>query len=174
MNQRLCRERIRCPGSDSPFANLSSEANDPALFLGVRYCWDDFSHYPRICWSDVNTADALNCAANLCVLPQAGFPFGVGFGTPPDSTIDPPQGGVGPDGTFIEPLDGTYVGPPDAPPDLTPAPVQEPPGSDNYVYPPAQVIVWNEEQTCEVCIPDGPCFTYVCAAGTFYAIETLP
>jgi len=154
-----CRNRIVCPGSDSPFANISSEANDPALFIGVSFCWDNFSHYPRVCFSEVSQPDSLNCARNLCALPVAGFPFGVGFGTPPFSEIDPPQ-----------PTGGGGVGPPDAPPDLVPAPVQDPPGSDNYVDPPQIVYVWNEEQTCTVCIPSGPCFTYVCAAGTFYAI----
>lgn len=157
LSQRLCRDRIVCPGSDSPYANLSSEANDPALFLGVRYCWDNFGHYPRLCWSDINQQDAINCAANLCDLPVPGFPFSIGLGNPASSTVDPPQPPGG-------------VGPPDAPPDLTPAPFQDPPGSDNYVNPPEQIIVWNEEQTCTVCIPDGPCYTYICAAGTFYAI----
>lgn len=163
MNQRLCRDRIVCPGSDSPYANLSSEANDPALFLGVSFCWDNWSRYPRICWSEVNIPDALNCADNLCQLPVAGFPFGVGQGTPPFSQVDPPEP-TGSGGGF----------PPDAPPDLEPAQVQDPPGSDNYVFPPSELIVWNEEQSCTVCIPDGPCYTYVCAAGTFYAIVTPP
>lgn len=167
MNQRLCKQKNVCPGSDSPFVNLSSEANDPALYLGVRYCWDSLSHYPRLCWSDVNLADATNCAAYLCDLPSPGHPFGFGFGNPDFSQVDPPQ----PHGGG---LSGTNVGPDDAPPELDPAPVQDPPGSDNYVYPPQQIIVWNEEQTCTVCVPDGPCYTYVCAAGTFYAIVPSP
>lgn len=162
--QRLCRDRMVCPGSDSPFANLSSEANDPALFLGVRYCWDHHTHYPRICWSDVNTSDAINCAASLCEIPTPDNPLGLGFGDPGFSQVDPPQPHGGGD------LAGTNVGPDDAPPDIIPPQVQDPPGSDNYIDPPRQIIVWNEEQTCEVCIPDGPCYTYVCAAGTFYAI----
>lgn len=163
LSQRLCRDRVVCPGSDSPYANLSSEANDPALYLGVRYCWDNFSHYPRLCWSEVNLPDALQCAEGLCRRPTPGFPFRSGFGYPGFSQVDPPEPS-GSGGGF----------PPDAPPDLIPPPVQDPPGSDNYVFPTTETIVWNERQECTICIPDGPCFTYVCEAGTFYAIVTPP
>ncbi len=158
-----CNQRIVCPGSDSPFANLSSEANDPALFLSVRYCWGFGMHYPRICWSEISQPEAFQCAGSLCTIPQAGFPFSTGLGDPPLNTIDPPSGGGGP-------LGEDAVGPPDAPPDLRPLCVEDPPGSGNFICPPDPVIFWNEEQVCTVCIPDGPCYTYVCAANTFYAI----
>lgn len=66
-----CPCRVDCPGTDSPFANLTSEPPDRLIFIG--YSWgnsvpelgwnfDDPANNPSFCDSTVSQQDAQQCA----------------------------------------------------------------------------------------------------------------
>lgn len=48
MNQP-CGIKVNCPGTDSPFENLSSEAPDTRVFIGINFGWD--WNFPQIGWT---------------------------------------------------------------------------------------------------------------------------
>ena len=99
-----CANRIVCPGSDSPYANVSSEAPDPFLFIGKSYC--DFRFVgglPKLYFSDVSQEDADLNAAAMCPVGPVGFSAPAGaIGPAPaypcvegcgtiDQPLDPPS-----------------------------------------------------------------------------------
>jgi len=83
----LCPHKIECPGTDSPFANLTSEDQDKDIFVGMNWGWGWNvpplgSNWYRdscvgVCTSEVSQADADFCAALnnlLCLYETWGEP----------------------------------------------------------------------------------------------------
>lgn len=94
MSTQHCNNRIICPGSDSPFANLSAEDPDPFLFLGVNFCFtgaNQYPGYPKVVFTPDGFDVAQIDAANLCPVLPIGFFSPVPVGPPP---ANPPNGAV--------------------------------------------------------------------------------
>lgn len=94
MSTQHCNNRIICPGSDSPFANLSAEDPDPFLFLGVNFCFtgaNQYPGYPKVVFTPDGFDAAQIGAANLCPVLPIGFFSPVPVGPPP---ANPPNGAV--------------------------------------------------------------------------------
>jgi hypothetical protein len=143
-----CCTRISCPPDsignlefDSPLANLSSEAPDQDIFIGLNTGWDHWvppigSNWTKnsclgLCTSTVSQQDADDCAARnnlLCLMND-------GWGTPPGQV----------------PTGGPSSGPPLIPP---------PPG-----FPPQ--LFTNQQQACTAHCPDGSPFVWQVGFGTF-------
>lgn len=86
MSTQHCNNRIVCPGSDSPFANLSAEDPDPFLFLGVNFCFtgaNQYPGYPKVVFTPDGFDAAQIGAANLCPVLPIGFFSPVPVGPPP-------------------------------------------------------------------------------------------
>lgn len=129
-----CSNRIVCPGSDSPFANTSSEAPDPFLYLGKSYCDHRLNGgFPKIYYSEVSQEDADLGAAALCPIETVGFFSPVAVGPPP-----------------------AYP-PPDEPSCFFDCPDTTTPDADAIRF-------TNTAQSCTACCQAGPCESFTMAA----------
>lgn len=150
-----CCSKVVCPGGaatnldyDFPIRNLSSEAPDQDLFIGLNTGWDynvpglgsnwTAKDCLGICTSPVSQQAADDCAAiaNLqCVSPTWGVPPGTGFTGGPSGPNQTP---------FI------------------PGPMGNPPQ-----------LFFNQSQACSSTCPDGSLFTFAVPFGTFIATSQL-
>lgn len=102
-----CPNSLRCPGTDYPVANFSSEEPDREIFIGVNYGWDN--NVPPLgtiwqtpgcvswCISNTSQEDASLCAARqqiYCLTGSGGDPPLAGDGssipTLPQVPLSPP------------------------------------------------------------------------------------
>lgn len=81
-----CRDKIVCPGSDDPLANLSAEGYDYRRHIAWVYGprWEG-GCCNQVCESFVSQAEADLCAQNKAVLLEAGYCSPV---TNPDGTVE--------------------------------------------------------------------------------------
>lgn len=61
MTIRPCDFHVNCPGTDSPFLNLSSEAPDPNVYIGLNFGWD--YNFPRLNWTFDNPTAVAFCTS---------------------------------------------------------------------------------------------------------------
>lgn len=92
-----CPNRVKCPGSDNPFANLTMEAADSEIFIGsnfginlqppVGWNWRNRRGF-AFCGSNISQSDADGCARHNAVIDQVDTPAGGDGGdwTMPDGT----------------------------------------------------------------------------------------
>lgn len=94
-----CAQRVNCPGSDNPFANLTAEAPDSEIFIGINFgsnlkppigwSWRN----PRgfaFCGSNVSQTDANLCAERRAFEDQVDRPPGGDGGDWRDPGGNPP------------------------------------------------------------------------------------
>lgn len=178
-----CEKSVRCPGTDSPVENYSSEAPDNLRFIGISFAPPDKHHWhdPNgfsstgclgICYSVVSQEDADLCAALQAYLC--------------DDSCDP----IDPDCTYTCPGDPRCSctvdnddptcpfhcpGDPRCPDDcINP----DDPSCLDYNCPgdprcPTPVIYYSQEQVCVAVCADGSSFTWVVPARQFAADSQL-
>lgn len=178
-----CGDRIDCPGTDSPFVNLTAEAPDVAQFWAAAYAqpimplgagWGRFGGV-AIGTSDVSQDDAevqarLTVDANTITPPDAER----SDITPPpgDPTNEPPIPDDLPRDPARRPIIIRRRTPPPrpvvvSPPEPNPAPFTPTPRN------PPPPFFGNDEQTCTRVCASGTIFTVVVPASTVFSRRSL-
>lgn len=177
-----CGDRIDCPGTDSPFMNLSAEEPDVQQFWEAAYAqprmplgagWGFFGGM-AIGTSDTSQSDA-GGQAQLTVT---------------DNTLDPPPADL----SDITPPPGDPDNDPPIPDDLPRDPARRPPIRRRRKKPPTRTtspplpnrppftptprqpprpFFANEEQTCVKVCPSGTTFTAIVASGTVFSRHSV-